>query len=36
MDDDLTDFLVDSLNKKFSKVQNQTVYFLDGGSDSPS
>ena len=34
--DDLTDFLVDSLNKKFSKVQNQTVYFLDGGSDSPA
>ena len=34
--DDLTDFLVDSLNKKFSKVQNQTVYFLDGSSDSPA
>ena len=34
--EDLTDFLVDSLNKKFSKVQNKTVYFLDGGSDSPT
>lgn len=34
--EDLTDFLAGSLNKQFAKTQNKTVYFLDGGEDSPT
>lgn len=36
LEEELTDILANSLNKKFAKEHNQTAYFLGGGSESPT